>query len=314
MKRIQLSLLVLAIISLTMACKKGGAGKTPSGYDYIIHKSGNGAKPKMGDYVTADMYVKKDTALLYSSSMRGRSEMFIIEELKDIKDPVTKMLLEGVRLLGKGDSATFIMKLDSMKTPPQGFEGGKEARITFMVKDVMNEDGFVNTLQPQEKEMFLAMKPIRARAKSVTDSTETLAKNFASGKLPANVQKTASGLQYAILREGTGAIPKKGQAVSVHYYGALKDGVSFDQSFQRGQPITFPIGQGQVIPGWDEGIALLKEGSTAVLFIPSALAYGEKVDPNGPIPPNADLVFYVDLVKVMDAPPMPQMPQMPTGK
>jgi FKBP-type peptidyl-prolyl cis-trans isomerase len=158
------------------------------------------------------------------------------------------------------------------------------------------------------------MKPIRARAKAVTDSTEALAKNFASGKLPANVQKTASGLQYAILREGTGAVPKKGQGVSVHYYGALKDGSSFDQSFQRGQPITFPIGQGQVIPGWDEGIALLKAGSTAVLFIPSTLAYGDKVDPNGPIPPNADLIFYVELVNVIDAPPAPQMPQMPTGK
>jgi FKBP-type peptidyl-prolyl cis-trans isomerase FkpA len=312
MKKLQISLIILAVLSLMVSCKKGGsAGKTPSGYSYTVHKSGSGSIPKEGDYVSADMYVRKDTTLLYSSNMRGRSELFIIEDIKDVKDPVTKMLLEGVRLLKKGDSATFVMNLDTMKTKPAGFEGGKEARITFSVKDVMNEDGFVKTLQPQEKEMFLAMKPIRARAKAVTDSTERIAKDYAAGKTPANTQTTASGLKYAIFKEGTGAMPKKGQMVSVHYYGALKDGISFDQSFQRGQPISFPIGQGQVIPGWDEGLMLFKEGSTGALIIPANLAYGDKVDPNGPIPPNAELIFYVDLIKVADAPAMPAMPQMP---
>ena len=317
MRNVKMLLLALVVLSMASACKKGGtAGKTANGYDYTMHKKGSGSVAKEGDFVVANMYVRKDTQLLYSSAMKGTPERFVIEDVKGIKDPIAKMILEAVRMLGKGDSATFVMKMDSSKVV-KGFEGAKEARVTLAIQNIMNESEFVATLAPPEKEMFLTMKPMRLRAKVIADSATALAKDYTAGKFPANVQTTASGLKYAILREGTGNFPKKGQGVAVHYYGALKDGTPFDQSFERGQPITFPIGQGQVIPGWDEGIALLKEGTTAVFFIPTNLAYGEKVDPSGPIPPNADLLFYVDLLKAFDAPKQPaqpQMPEMPKGK
>jgi FKBP-type peptidyl-prolyl cis-trans isomerase FkpA len=314
MRKVKMLLFALVVISMASACKKGTTGTTAGGYAYTIHTKGSGNKPNVGDYVMADMFVRKDTQLLYSSAMRGSSERFVIEDVKDVKDPVAKMILEAVKMLGKGDSATFVMKIDSTKAPINGFQGAKEARVTFSVKEVMTETQFVATLKPEEKTMFMQMKEFRVRSKAVADSTTAFAKDYAAGKLPAGVQTTASGLKYKILKDGTGALPKKGQGVAVHYYGALKDGVSFDQSFERGQPITFPIGQGQVIAGWDEGLMLLKEGTTAVLFIPAAQAYGEKVDPSGPIPPNSDLIFYVDLMKVFDAPKQaPQMPQMPQG-
>jgi len=108
---------------------------------------------------------------------------------------------------------------------------------------------------------------------------------------------TASGLQYIMNDPGTGAQPQPGDTVSVHYTGMLDDGTVFDTSRTRGQPIQFVLGRGQVIAGWDEGIALLKEGGSARLIIPPDLAYGSAGYP-GAIPPNATLTFDVELVSV----------------
>lgn len=106
---------------------------------------------------------------------------------------------------------------------------------------------------------------------------------------------TASGLQYVITTPGTGESPKPGQTVSVHYVGKLTDGKEFDNSYTRGQPIDFVLGKGMVISGWDEGIALLNKGAKATLTIPPALGYGAR-GAGGVIPPNATLVFDVELV------------------
>ena len=108
---------------------------------------------------------------------------------------------------------------------------------------------------------------------------------------------TMTGLRYIRLNETDGAPVKAGSTVAVHYTGYLENGTSFDSSISRGEPISFPIGVGRVIKGWDEGIALLKVGEKARLLIPSALAYGER-GAGGAIPPNADLIFDVELVSV----------------
>jgi len=109
--------------------------------------------------------------------------------------------------------------------------------------------------------------------------------------------KTASGLDYIELEAGTGAQAEAGKTVSVHYTGKFQDGRVFDTSVSRGEPITFKLGVGQVIKGWDEGIALMKVGGKAQLVIPSNLAYGER-GAGGVIPPNATLIFDVELVAV----------------
>jgi FKBP-type peptidyl-prolyl cis-trans isomerase len=111
------------------------------------------------------------------------------------------------------------------------------------------------------------------------------------------MQQTDSGLFYNITKEGKGKKAHKGQNVSVHYKGMLLDGMVFDSSYQRNEPISFPIGIGQVIAGWDEGILLLNEGSKAKFVIPSDLAYGSR-GAGGVIPPDANLIFEVELVKV----------------
>ena len=116
-------------------------------------------------------------------------------------------------------------------------------------------------------------------------------------KLTEGFEKTASGLHYKILEKGNGAKAEKGKKVSVHYTGALDNGQVFDSSYKRNQPIEFSLGVGQVIEGWDEGIALLNVGDKARFVIPSHLGYGSR-GAGGVIPPNATLVFEVELKNV----------------
>jgi FKBP-type peptidyl-prolyl cis-trans isomerase len=116
-------------------------------------------------------------------------------------------------------------------------------------------------------------------------------------KLATGFNKTESGLRYQIIQKGTGVKAEKGKNVSVHYKGQLADGTVFDSSYKRNQPIDFPVGVGQVISGWDEGIQLLNVGDKARFVIPSHLGYGSR-GAGGVIPPDATLIFDVELMNV----------------
>ena len=120
-------------------------------------------------------------------------------------------------------------------------------------------------------------------------------KFLAENKTKEGVQETASGLQYIVEKEGTGAKPGAEDEVTVHYTGKLLDGTVFDSSVNRGEPATFPLNR--VIPGWTEGVQLMSEGAKYVFFIPSDLAYGPQGVPNA-IPPHSTLIFEVELLKV----------------
>lgn len=109
---------------------------------------------------------------------------------------------------------------------------------------------------------------------------------------------TSTGLKYVVIAEGEGNQPKATDVVTVHYTGTLTNGDVFDSSVSRGEPASFPLTR--VIPGWTEGLQLMKEGGRTVFYIPSELAYGDRVDPTGPIPPNAPLIFWVQLLQVQE--------------
>jgi len=135
--------------------------------------------------------------------------------------------------------------------------------------------------------------PLVAEA-TIPDAPATIAGNNMTEE---NTISTASGLKYVELKEGDGASPTTGQTVVVHYTGTLEDGTKFDSSRDRGSPFQFKIGVGQVIKGWDEGVGTMKVGGRRKLIIPPDLGYGAR-GAGGVIPPNATLVFDVELLKV----------------
>ncbi len=130
---------------------------------------------------------------------------------------------------------------------------------------------------------------------SLTDNNTPIASKTMSD---ANTVTTPSGLKYVEIKEGTGATPKPGQTVVVHYTGTLENGTKFDSSRDRNDPLKFKIGVGQVIKGWDEGLSTMKVGGHRKLIIPPNLGYGSS-GAGGVIPPNATLIFDVELLKIL---------------
>lgn len=171
------------------------------------------------------------------------------------------------------------------------------------VVDAIAQGDTIETLEiirvGADAEAFNAIEAFRtfegAREKRVAAERE--AKRAELDKLAQGFEETESGLRYQILQKGTGKQAEKGKTVSVHYKGQLADGTVFDSSYKRKQPLEFPVGVGQVIPGWDEGIQLLHVGDKARLVIPSDLGYGSR-GAGGVIPPDAILIFDVELMGV----------------
>lgn len=177
---------------------------------------------------------------------------------------------------------------------------GKEARLNDEAREKVKAD-VTKKLQQKQMEERTAKA---ASAKDVGD------KFLAENARKEGVKTTASGLQYEIVTAGTGAQPKASDRVTVHYKGTLISGEEFDSSYSRGQPVTFPLGN--VIPGWTEGLQLLKEGGKAKLYIPPQLGYGER-GAGAKIGPNETLIFEVELIKI-EKPEAPVAPVKPAAK
>jgi FKBP-type peptidyl-prolyl cis-trans isomerase FkpA len=288
-----------AVVAGLASCDKTGKMETtPSGLKYMFHKRDEkGKKAKEGDILTMQIVFKTSKDSVLRNTFTEPEPLRVPLQ----KAPFKGSLEEGLALVSPGDSVTFYVKADSLFNPAMGqpmppfIETGSD--IAFVVK--------VNNIQTQaelQKEMAdLAVKQKETDAKAIADY---VAKNNL-----ANVQKTASGLNYIITQPGTGKQATPNSVVSVKYTGKLLDGTEFDSSErQGGQPVEFPLNQ--VIPGWTEGIALLKEGSKATLIIPSEMAYGQQGRPG--IPKNSVLLFDVELLQVKDAGAgMPGMPGRP---
>jgi peptidyl-prolyl cis-trans isomerase A (cyclophilin A) len=171
------------------------------------------------------------------------------------------------------------------------------------IVDAVAQGDILETLEivrvGEEAQKWNAVESFRtfegSRAKR--EASERAAAEAKMEQLAAGFEKTESGLRYKIIQKGSGKKAENGKTVAVHYTGQLEDGKVFDSSYPRKKPIEFPLGRGNVIEGWDEGIALLQVGDKARFVIPSHLGYGSR-GAGGAIPPNATLIFDVELMDV----------------
>lgn len=215
-------------------------------------------------------------------------------------------LLAVLTMLKTGDSVGFELVaselFENTFRAPLPDTIAPESRIQFQIAyiDQLTEDGYFE---------MVAKKAEEAAAKQIVIDQEIINDYLTENNIEA--AETESGLRYVITEQGTGSKPENGQSVSVNYTGWVLDGEYFDSSdkevaIEKGLydqrrepyvPYTFPLGQGQVIDGWDEGIALLNEGGKARLYVPSTLAYGSR-NRSPIIQPNSILVFDVELVEI----------------
>jgi FKBP-type peptidyl-prolyl cis-trans isomerase FkpA len=287
------SLYFLSLITFimgTISCNKGRQ-KTDFGLEYEHHVKNDGRKPKEGDILTMNfaMYGKskgKDTLL--QSTYKNPTPVEMPYANLAQADALTKSL----GIASAGDSLTIYVNADTLMkgNRPEFIDAGSEMRLVVKMIKILSNDEYV-------KEMEKKMEAQKAIDEDIVKKYVT------DNKLEA--KRTESGLYYVVTAEGTGASPKQGEQVSVHYTGTLLNGEKFDSSVDRGEPLNFAHNAGQMIKGFDEGVALLKKGGKASLILPSHLAYGAQ-GAGGRIPPFAVLRFDIELVDIKATAPANQ--------
>ncbi|MFK8057041.1 MAG: FKBP-type peptidyl-prolyl cis-trans isomerase [Saprospiraceae bacterium] len=286
---------LLGGLLLLGACANDVNLVTENGYRYEMHTdvAGETVKPTQAAEFFFQM-MKGDSVVLNSRDQNPEPQVFLLPEPSDKPVGNTNIIVDALKLMSVGDSMSIFLALDTIEQRPPGFGPEDELRYDITLVNVMDGATYQAAETARNAEMKQRLDKYTARGEAVADSTATILAAYKKNPTKAGFTKTSTGLMYKILEAGKGPQANVGDPVLVSYYGVLTNGgTMFDNSFRNGRPIDFPLGQGAVIPGWDEGIGLLKQGSRAVLAIPSELAYGPTA--RGPIPANAELLFYVQL-------------------
>jgi FKBP-type peptidyl-prolyl cis-trans isomerase FkpA len=275
---------VLGITILASACDKYKTKVNENGLKYQIFEHDDEArKAKLGDIMSFHLVLKNGADSVLKDSYKDKNPVKLVLQAPPFKGSFE----EGLAMLAAGDSAKFFINADTlfarmMQPLPPMIKKGSEITFTVKVLSVLTSEEF----QKQQTE---------SAGKQKTVDEKVIQDYLAKNNLKAKAQHTASGLYYVDEVVGTGANPTQGDNVKVHYTGKLLDGKVFDSSKNAGKPIDFQVGVGMVIPGWEEGIMLMKKGGKRTLIIPSGLAYGVDGSP-GAIPGNSVLLFDVELV------------------
>ena len=283
------SYLLAAACGLMMAfvatsCEKSpypGYKQTESGLYYKYLVKNDGPTAELGKVVEVDLAYYLDDSLLYSTKDMPQPVYDMVRESSFAGD-----LYEGFTMMHKGDSMSMIMPADSVflkmfmaRVLPDFVDSTSIVRWEVKLIDIMTEEEVNARIQAAMDEKF-------------AEADETLQAYLAENNIEAT--PTESGLVYVCTQPGNGAKPEAGKKVKVHYTGTLLDGTKFDSSVDRGEPFEFPLGMGYVIPGWDEGVAMMSKGEKGILYIPAKLAYGERQA--GTIPAFSNLIFEVELI------------------
>ncbi|HEX5111889.1 MAG TPA: FKBP-type peptidyl-prolyl cis-trans isomerase [Saprospiraceae bacterium] len=287
---------VLGLGLLVSCSTEGKRLKADGGYEYQMIRKGESKPIPMENYVFFNMDLYYQDSLIQSSSKTAAQPpvLKITAEKKDYS-----YFTSLINLLGKmhvRDSFHFFFPVDSFGQVPPGFEKFTEPVVYRIgIIKVMDEAQFKTYSDSLQQAQELVRQAVRDKLPAVETMVKGYYDTYKKGGFDSQMQTTPSGLRYVIHEEGTGPKPAKGEQVSVAYYGMLDaDGKMFDNSWNRGMPHQFPLGQGQVIQGWDEGLQLFNKGTKATLFIPANLGYGAAGNPPS-IPENAALIFYVEL-------------------
>lgn len=308
-----LGLVGLAATTLLSACDQIGGGDyetTESGLQYKYVEEGEGESPQMGEILLINMtYSTEDDSLLFSTIEQGGPVPIQIDS------SAQGQIYELFSMLKEGDSVVSEISaqevfVNTFNAPiPDFIDSLSNITFNIGVDDLMNEEDFrayqMEMMRKQQEDM------LAQQSEQMEVDSAKIEQYLEQNNIEA--QTTDSGLRYVIEQEGSGVQPSPGDSVFVNYSGHVLDGAYFDTSIEsvaREQglyneqreygPLAFPIGQGIVIPGWDEGISLLNEGGKATLYIPSPLAYGPQAR-GDVIKENSILVFDVELVDVKQA-------------
>ncbi len=272
------------MLSVLTGCSNAPKGyqATDNGLYYRLFTNNGGENPQIGDLLELTM------------SCSVNDTVVILPLTKNII-PMTEPsfwsdFVEGFSMMHKGDSASFIVDIDSSFVNLFGYN---TLPPQFSSTDIMRFEVRLDDFYPESEFRFRMIENIKKNYPAETEKAASELNAYLE-KNGVVAQPTSTGLYYVKTQDGTGEKPSKGSTVKAHYTGYLLDGTVFDTSIERGEPIEFVLGVGQVIPGWDEGIALMSKGEKAVLYIPYYLAYGDR--DLGVIPPFSNLVFEVELI------------------
>jgi FKBP-type peptidyl-prolyl cis-trans isomerase FkpA len=319
--------IVASAIGLNACNQAANFAKTKSGIEYKIFDKDGKAKTIKPETAEADYKKNIGQIIALHVEYHTAKDSVLFQSRKQqmgypVRVPLQEVarkggLEEAISLLQPGDSGVFRFNADSLSlkttgqpAPPQIKKHGNTMTLFVKVAAIQSQ---ADAMAAQQK----AMQEMQTKMKQHEDAQKPLDAKVIEEYVQKNnlkTQQTPSGLHYIVTQPGTGAKPQKGETVSVQYRGTLLSGKEFDSSAKGngGKPIDFPLGMGAVIPGWDEGIALLSKGSKAVFLIPSGLAYGQR-GAGADIPADAVLRFDVELVDIKPAPPAPPMGMMPGG-
>ena len=283
---------ICAVVLVFAACgekKFRGYSKTKTGLYYkITTKNNEGKSPQEGDYLIMEVALDAD----FDST--------IVIPMRDMESQLYPSIFQGdvyeaYAMLKEGEVGEFYIKADSFimyfmqMMPPPTVKPEDVLHFTIKMKEIKPKEVFEQEMAEKQKE-YMEMLEVKKQ-----EEKPALAKYIAEQKI--TVKPTTSGLYFIEKEKGKGAKAENGKTVSVHYTGKFLDGKVFDSSLEHGKPLEFVLGNG-MIPGFTEGLLLMKEGGKATFIIPSDLGYG---DGGGRFPPFASLVFEVEVLKVSDA-------------
>ena len=272
------------MLSVLTGCSNAPKGyqATDNGLYYRLFTNNGGENPQIGALLELTMSCSvNDTVVILP----------LTKNIIPMAEPsFWSDFVEGFSMMHKGDSASFIVDIDSSFVNLFGYN---TLPPQFSSTDIMRFEVRLDDFYPESEFRFRMIENIKKNYPAETEKAASELNAYLE-KNGVVAQPTSTGLYYVKTQDGTGEKPSKGSTVKAHYTGYLLDGTVFDTSIERGEPIEFVLGVGQVIPGWDEGIALMSKGEKAVLYIPYYLAYGDR--DLGVIPPFSNLVFEVELI------------------